>query len=173
MKIKIGQLQSFIVSNEQVSVIKLRVEKTGCMKQIPGEGFSDLTNCREIEDENWYNSLTVLHLMDMFYHEKEGLFKKDADISPLSSEHLLLVNHAHDLFFDTYKERSKEMPPPIVGMDGRLMQASPNTNKDIAGLIKWMRFWMTYALKYCSKPVIANTEYIELGKATDLHYADR
>lgn len=170
MKIKIGQLHSFIVTRKHGAVILFGVESTRCSCTTGEKDFPFITNTREIKDEQWFNTLTTLYLTDLFYHEKTGLFRKDADISPLYSEHLMLINNAHDLFFDVYGELIKT-EPARVGADGILVQNSHTPEAYMAGEIKWLRFWMHYAVNFCSQPVIANTESIEIGKTTNQQYA--
>ncbi len=164
MIIKIGQLSTAIITVENRPVIRLGVEST-INKYAPllGEPL-DFHNVRKIQEEQWLEALAVLQLTDLFYDEKSGLFRKDGDISPLFREHLDQVNHAYEVFSGAYKQYLNTNIAS-VGVDGKLTQLIPAAEYYIGGHLKWMRFWMDYAIKFCSKPVIANVEYMEVGKA--------
>lgn len=159
MTIKIGQLQTFINVGSQDGAIKFGVENT-INKYAPFLGETlDFHNSRKVANESWFEAVERLHLTELFYNEQTGLFKNDRDITPLTKEHLSTINHAYDLYFETYPE-CKPTTYSAIGIDGRLSKALPTRENYIAADIMWLRFWANYAGHYCSKPVISNVEYL-------------
>lgn len=159
MTIKIGQLQTFISTNSQDSVIKFGVENT-VNKYAPFLGGTmDFHNSRKVVNENWFEAVERLHLTELFYNEETGLFKNDRDITPLTKGHLSVINNAYDLYFETYPD-CKPRYHTTIGIDGRLSKALPTKEDYIAADIMWLHFWANYAGRYCSKPVISNVEYL-------------
>lgn len=163
MIIKIGQLQTAITTAENMNTIRLGVENA-MNKYAPllGEAL-DFHNVRQIGDEQWFETLEILNLMELFYHEKDGLFTTDGDISPLNSRHFDCISQAHDNFFENHPT-CKEMKYAMVGIDGRLSRGLPVKEDLVAGHIRWLRFWIRYAIHFCSKPVIANVEFVEMER---------
>ncbi|GEM_PF-1359924 len=164
MIIKIGQLQTVINSNENNSSIILGVENAK-NKYAPllGEPL-DFCNTRKITEQEWFDTLEFLNLTDLFYNEECGLFKKDGDITPISNKHVAHINDAYNRFFNSYPH-CKAVKYAMVGIDGRLKKAIPAKEDTMACHIKWLHFWVNYAINFCSQPVITNVEFLEMEKA--------
>lgn len=159
MTIKIGQLQTFITAGSKDGSIKFGIENT-VNKYAPFLGDSlDFHNTRKVVSEYWYDAVEALQLTELFYNEENGLFKSDSDITPLTREHLSTINTAYNLYFTTYPD-CKPGKHTTIGSDGRLCRLTPSKQDIIAGDIMWLRFWINYATRYCSKPVISNVEYL-------------
>lgn len=159
MTIKIGQLQTFITAGASEGNIRFGVENT-INKYAPLLGETmDFHNTRKVVIESWFEAIDRLHLSELFYNEQNGLFKNDRDITPLTDEHLTIINNAYDFYFETYTA-CKPGNHSAIGTDGRLLTITPTKEDQIAADIMWLRFWANYARHYFSKPVISNVDYL-------------
>lgn len=159
MTIKIGQLQTFINVGSRDGAIKFGVENT-VNKYAPFLGETlDFHNSRNVANESWFEAVERLHLNELFYNEQTGLFKNDRDITPLTKEHLSVINNAYDLYFENYPD-CKPGHYSTIGTDGRVCKPILTKHDYFAADIMWLRFWANYAGHYCSKPVISNVEYL-------------
>lgn len=167
MIIKIGQLKTVINPAEKNTSIRLGVENAK-NKYAPllGEPL-DFCNIRKISEEEWFETLEFLNLTNLFYDEQYGLFKKDGDITPLNQKHLAIINDVYNKFFHSYPH-CKAVKYTMVGVDGRLKEAIPAKEDIMACHIKWLHFWINYAISFCAQPVISNVEFLEMEKTVSL-----
>ncbi len=163
MIIKIGQLQAVINSGGNNPSIRLGVENAKNKYAPLLDEPLDFCNIRKIAEEEWFETLEFLNLTNLFYNEQYGLFKKDGDITPISQKHVSIINDAYSQFFNSYPY-CKAVKYAMVGIDGRLKKAILTKEDTMACHIKWLHFWINYAINFCSQPVITNLEFLEIEK---------
>lgn len=162
MIIKIGQLETFITLDKKEPCISFGVKEISNPLAAEKGEHACLRNRREIKSELWWEAMEGIQLTDLFYNEENGLFKNDADISPLTQKHLRIMNRAYDFFMLNNEYDKKQMSDSIINNEWTLKRAEPSKEESIKGHISWLNFWMNYAYTYCSKPVIANVNFKSL-----------
>ena len=96
------------------------------------------TNCRKPKYSEWTSFLRRTGLYDLFMNEDDGLMRKHPGIETLTEKHYTRINEAY-LIFSAIEDTS----------DANAVDA------DFVRL-KWLRFWVRWALDNCQNPSIYN-----------------
>ncbi len=127
--------------DEDYMEINVRDEK---FKDAPADGVpTDHTNKRWPSYAGWEDFCDAVNLRDLFYNEDEGLIAEHPGVKPLTMKHY----HAIDEAYNTYAATV----PPTVNIH-QATQMPYNVNR-----LKWLKFWVDWALTNCEKPVFYNS----------------
>lgn len=122
--------------------------------EFPRDILTGKSNGRHPAYSGWANFIDEAGLKDMFRNQDTGLMRDHPGCFPLLPQHLIRVEAALEIW------KTKARKDAIPGWDPKADpwkgdSADPRYDGTWARL-EWLRFWIDWALKNCSRPSIYN-----------------